>query len=225
MPLFRRVEPDPRSLIAYIVAKSRDRGITLTTTKLVKLLYIVDVERIRSRRDPLTGYEWVFFHYGPYAFELIDTLKDMEGYELIVEQWHDSRLFRAAPDAPDGNEWTVGTKALVDHVVADFAGLELNGLLDWVYFHTGPMQTAVRGQPLDMSLARDYSAPRRHPPLTAPTPSIDLAQRLPQWREDHAARLIPVDLDPPAEFLVDPKEMTRELPVRGRMRVPDDFEL
>ena len=225
MPLFRRIDPDPRALIAYIVARSRDREITLTTTKVVKLLYLIDVERVRSRRDPLTGYRWVFFHYGPYAFKLIDTLEEMQGSELIVERWHDSRLFRAAPGAPDGDNWNIGTKAIVDHVVTDFAGLELNELLDWVYFHTGPMRTAVRGQPLDMSLARDYTPPRRHAPLTAPTPPAYLGERLAQWRQDHAARLIPVDLDPPGEFLVDPDEITEVPQVHGRLHVPDDLEV
>jgi hypothetical protein len=224
MPLFRRIDPEPSALIAYIVARSRDRDITLTMTKLVKLLYLIDVERVRGRRNVLTGYEWVFFHYGPYAFELINTLDKMAGSELMVEEWHDSKLFRAAPGAPDGDDWNAGTKSLVDRIVDDFAGLELNELLDWVYFHTGPMLTAVRGQPLDMSGARDYTPPRRHAPLVAPTPPIDLTERLARWRQDHAARLIPVDLDPPGEFLGDPSVIQEESPVGGRLHVPCDLE-
>jgi Protein of unknown function (DUF4065) len=224
MPLFRRIDPDPHALIAYIVARSRDREITLTTTKLVKLLYLMDVERVRSRGDLLTGYRWVFFHYGPYAFELMDTLEAMEGSELVVQKWHDSRLFRAAPGAPDGADWNAGTKSLVDRIVTDFAGLEQNELLDWVYFHTGPMQNAVRGQPLDMSRARDYSPPHRRPPLAAPTPPADIAERLARWRGDHAARLIPVSLDPPGGFLGDSDKAKDQLPVSGRLHVPDDLE-
>lgn len=225
MSLFRRIDPEPRALIAYVVARSRDRQITLTTTKLVKLLYLIDVGRVRSRGNLLTGYRWVFFHYGPYAFELIDTLEEMAGSELVVETWNRSTLYRAAPGATDGDDWNAGTKSLVDHVVADFAGLELNDLLDWVYFHTGPMQNAVRGRPLDMSLARDYVPPRRHPPLKPPTPPASLTERLAEWRRDHAARLISVELDPPGEFLVDPDEVIEELPVRGRLHVPNDLEL
>jgi hypothetical protein len=224
MSLFRRIDPEPRALIAYIVARSRERQITLTTTQLVKLLYLIDVERVRSRRDLLTGYRWVFFHYGPYAFELVDTLDEMAGSELVVETWNRSTLYRAAPGATDGDDWNVGTKSLVDHVVTDFAGLELNDLLDWVYFHTGPMQKAVRGQPLDMSLARGYTPPRRHPPLKPPIPPASLTERLAEWRRDHSARLIPVELDPPGAFLVDPDEVTDELPVHGRLRVPNDLE-
>jgi hypothetical protein len=61
MPLFRRNEPETRSLIAYLVARTRDKGVTLNQTKLVKLLYLVEVERIASGRDPLTGLDWVFY--------------------------------------------------------------------------------------------------------------------------------------------------------------------
>jgi hypothetical protein len=41
--------------------------------------------------------DWVFFHYGPYALELVDTLEQMEGSELSVQPWHDSTLYRGAP--------------------------------------------------------------------------------------------------------------------------------
>src|SRR3954454_2497335 len=129
MPLFPRTDPELRGLISYIVAKARDRGITLNRTKLVKLLYLIDVERVRSRRDLLTGLEWVFFHYGPYAFELIDTLEAMEGSELTAQPWHGSVLYRGAPGAPDGGDWPAGTKATVDGVLKRFAPLDLNELL------------------------------------------------------------------------------------------------
>jgi hypothetical protein len=35
MPLFRRIDPGVRELIAYIVARALDRGVTLNRTKLV----------------------------------------------------------------------------------------------------------------------------------------------------------------------------------------------
>ncbi len=84
MPLFRRSDPDMSGLISYVVARALDRGVTPNRTKLVKLLYLIDVDRVRSRQEPLTGYEWVFFHYGPYAFELIDQLELMERRQLVV---------------------------------------------------------------------------------------------------------------------------------------------
>lgn len=225
MPLFSRTDPDPHALIAYIVARARGRDVTLNRTKLVKLLYLIDVERVRSRRAPLTGFHWVFFHYGPYAFDLIDTLDAMEGEELTVDQWHDSVLYRAAPDASDASDWPVGTKSMVDHVVDEFGGLELNELLDFVYFHTGPMIDARRGQPLEMSRARDYTPPRRLPPLAPAPPPPDVADRLARWRRDHAQRLARARFEPPGRFLTDPDEGANANADTGRLHVPDDTQL
>jgi hypothetical protein len=225
MPLFSRIDPDLPSLIAYIVAQARDRGITLNRTKLVKLLYLVDVERVRSRREPLTGLTWVFFHYGPYAYELIETLDAMEGAQLVADRFHDSVLYRAAPGAPEGDDWNAGTKTTVDRVIDRFAPLDLNPLLDYVYFHTGPMLDAERGQPLDLSRAREDPSERRPTPLHPPTPPPDVEQRLQQWRSRHARRLAPVSLDPPGRYFDDPDDDLAGEGVRGTLHVPDGSEL
>jgi hypothetical protein len=224
MPLFPRTDPDLRALIAYIVARSREREITLNRTKIVKLLYLIDVERVRSGRDLLTGLDWVFFHYGPYAFELLDTLKAMEG-ELGADTWHGSVLYRGAPGASEGDDWPAGTKSTVDSVLDRFAPLELHELLDYVYFRTGPMIDARRNQPLDMSRARDDPARRQHAALRAPARPEDVEQRLAAWRVRTAKRLSPVTLEPPGAFLDNPEEDLAGEGTRGRMHVPDGSEL
>lgn len=224
MPLFRRIDPDVRALIAYIVARARGRDITLNRTKLVKLLYLIDVERVRSRRDPLTGLPWMFFHYGPYAYPLIDTLDSMEGSELVATKWHDSILYRAAPNAPAGDDWNAGTKVLIDRVVDRFAPLDLNELLDYVYFHTGPMVDAVRGQPLDLTRARDDPRERRRAPLQPPPRPADTEQRLARWRPRNAS-LRSVPLDPPGRFLDHPDDDLDGEGIRGELRISGDIEL
>ena len=221
MALFRTTEPDIRSLIAYIVARARDKGVTLNRTKLVKLLYLADIESVRSRRDPITGLEWVFFHYGPYAFELIDTLQQMEGSELTAQKWHDSVLYRAAPGAPDGEDWLPAIRRTVDGVIERYASLDLNELLDYVYFRTGPMLDAERGHRLDLQLARGDPPRRKSSPLRpAPKPE-GLDRRLAAWRARNAGRLAPIALDPPAGFLDDPDEDVGGDGVRGQLHVPE----
>jgi hypothetical protein len=224
MPVFRRTDPDLRSLIAYLVARSREREITLNQTKLVKLLYLIDVERVRSRLDPLTGLQWVFFHYGPYALELPETLEAMEGTQVVTRRWGDSLLYQAAPGAPDGDDWPRSTRSMVDRVVQRFAPMEVNELLDHVYFHTGPMVGAVRGQPLDLSRARDYQEPHRQRALEAPDKPANLEQRLAEWRERNGRLLARLTLDPPGRFFDDPDD-DLDGGSRGRLSVPDDTTL
>jgi hypothetical protein len=225
MPLIRCIEPDLPSMIAYIVARAREQQITLNRTKLVKLLYLIDVECVRARRETVTGLDWVFYHYGPYAFELIDTLEAMEGSALIAQKWHDTVLYRSAPDGPDGEDWLTGTRRTVDTVISRYASLDLNELLDYVYFHTGPMADAQRGCLLDMSRARADTTPRRSVPLGPPARPRDVEDRLARWRSRTAQRLTPVSLDPPGAFLDDPRNDLAGEGVRGQLHVPEGSEL
>lgn len=226
MPLFQRHDPDLRSLIAYIVARARDRDVTLNQTKLVKLLYLIDVERAASARPSLTGLRWVFFHYGPYALELPETLEKMEGSEVIVGQWQGAKLYRAAPNAPTGEDWPSGTRSLVDSVLKRYAGMELNELLDFVYFHTAPMRGAVRGEPLDMTQARANPPRRPQPPLGAPSLPEGAQERLEAWRARRRSSYVPLASDEQRHFFSDPAE--EDLPLDstyGRLVVPEDTEL
>jgi hypothetical protein len=215
MPLFTRTEPDLRSLIGYMVARGEDRGVSLHRTKLVKLLYLIDVDRVRARRAPLTGLEWTFSHSGPHAVEVAETVQAMTDTDLAMPTWKESRLRRGAPAAPDGEDWPASTKSTVDRVMDAFAALSVDELLDHVYFHTGPMRAAVRGEPLDMDAARSDTPPRRSVPLAAPVPPADAAARIAQWRERRPA---PVVLDPPGAFLG--ATGAAGAGVRGRLRVP-----
>jgi len=193
MPLFPRTEPDLRSLIAYVVARSRERDVTLNQTKLVKLLYLVDVGRAAARRQPLTQLEWRFFHYGPYALELPETLEAMEGHEVIVRRYHDATLYVSAPGAPSGDDWPEPTRSLVDNIVSEWAGTDLPELLDHVYFETGPMVDAQRGELLDLT----KSEPRgRHVRLAPGEPDHTELDRLRTLAADRQEWLNDPDLEP-----------------------------
>jgi len=225
MPLFQRHDPDLRALIAYVVARARERDVTLNQTKLVKLLYLIDVERVASGREALTGLRWVFYHYGPYALELPDTLKPMEGSEVIVSDWHDSKLYRAAPGAPSGDEWPSGTRSLIDAVIRRYASMDLNELLDLVYFHTAPMKGAVRGEPLDLTRARTEPPPRSKPPLPAPVLPDAARERLRAWNEQRRREFVALSGEERGSFFSDPSDETMPLEsARGRLVVSPDAE-
>jgi hypothetical protein len=221
MPLFQRTDPDLRSLIAYMHARAEDRGITLHRTKLVKLLYLIDVERARSRRASLTGLEWTFSHNGPHSDEVAETVKSMMDIDLSMPTWKENRLRRGAAEAPDGEAWPAPTKGMVDRVMDRFAGRSVDELLDHVYFHTGPMRDARRGEPLDMELARADATARPAVPLTAPERPEDAGARLDAWR---SRRLAARALDPPGAFLADPDpdgDAPGGASLRGRLKIPD----
>lgn len=224
MPLFNRRDPDLRSLIAHLVARARDAGVTLNQTKLVKLLYLVDVERVTRGQRPLTGLRWRFFHYGPYALELPETLAQMERRELVTRSYQRATLYASAPGAPDGEDWPPATRRAIDTVVRRYVPMELNELLDHVYFHTAPMVDARRGDWLDLERAAQSSRGVPPAPLAPPTRPADLDERLARWRAGTAKRLAPIRLDPPGRRL-DVAEHDLGSGVRGRLSVPDDTAL
>ena len=197
MPLVPRQDPGLRELISYLVARSLDRGATLTQTKLVKLLYLVDVGRAASRRQALTGLRWRFYHYGPYALELPDTLDAMEGMELVVRDVRrgdrDSRLYVGAPGAPEGDTWPEPTRHMVDALVDRWATSDLNELLDYVYFETEPMREAERGEYLDLS--KSEPAPR-YVSLSPGQPDPDVLARLRTAAAERLAALRDPEMDP-----------------------------
>ena len=65
-----------RHLITHLVVELRDMDAGFGKTKLVKLLYLIDVENWRRSRKTLTGLEWNFYHYGPTHSRLTTRLKN-----------------------------------------------------------------------------------------------------------------------------------------------------
>jgi Protein of unknown function (DUF4065) len=219
MPWPERRPPTLEELILYVVGRSRDRGATLTRTKLVKLVYLIDVARAEGLGRTLTGLRWRFLHYGPYAPELGSMLEDLESREAIFGgSFGDATLYRGARDVPDADTWPASIGMSVNRVVDEWAGAELNKLLDYVYFHTMPMRGIHRGDELDFSA---IERERPHSKLEPPVVSGDLREGLEGWRL-RRSRLVDAPDLPNADL---PEESSAEEGVRGRASVKEDVEL
>jgi hypothetical protein len=196
MALFSKREPELRELAAYVVEAARGRSLTVRRAKLVQLLYLVDVERVRGGRAPLTGVTWTRGVAGAAGEGLDETLRAVERDELKPETWGKRVETGRFGDPGRGDDWVSGTKLLVDGVVRDFAALDQNALLDHVCFETAPMRGAAGfGEPLDLERARGARARRPGSPLTPPPAPADLAARLDRWRSAHRDWLAPLTHD------------------------------
>jgi hypothetical protein len=153
---FDQRDPTLSELIAYVIDRALDRDTALTKTKLVKLLYLVDVETWRLERQLLTKLDWRFYHYGPYAFELEPVLDQLEGQQVEWKEFTPGQLERTILytrvwQSPSSDQWPAMTKMRVDKIVDRWADETLELLLDYVYFETEPMQHARRGEYLDFN--------------------------------------------------------------------------
>ncbi len=164
MTLFKKREPDLADLAAYIIESARGRSVTVNHGRLVLLLYLVDVERVRTRREPVTGIAWLLGRRGPTADGLDATLRAHVAREKESTQWGRGTASESFRDGSRGDDWITGTKLLVDGVVRTYAELDLAALSAYVETQTGPMADAVLGEPLPLERARDD---RRRPPRTA----------------------------------------------------------
>lgn len=146
-----------------MVDRALARDAAPTKTKLVKFLYLADIARVQDRTRRLTDLDWIYFHYGPYAFELERRLDRLSGGRLEVRGRDEALLYVGAPDPPDAESWPDSTRLLLDRIVDRWAAEPLNALLDHVYFETEPMVAASRGDHLDFTLVRPPTFVRPDP--------------------------------------------------------------
>jgi hypothetical protein len=141
-----------QNLIRYIVSEVQDADFEIYRTRLVKLLYLCDVEYFQSKRQLLTELNWVRYKYGPYAFELQEITHRM-GLELAEEEvdFSSGHGFRyEVLDFPEPEKWLdASQKHIIDKVIKHWGGENLDVLLDYVYCDTEPMKNAQFRQALD----------------------------------------------------------------------------
>lgn len=143
-----------RNLILYIANLVGELEGSLGVTRLVKLLYLIDVEFYRRYRRKLTDLNWIFYKYGPYSFEIEQHLRSLDLY-LMEEDvaLAGGRTFRKLQSvAGDIGIDVIGGRSaqiVVERVVRLWSLEDLNALLSYVYFETEPMSNPVLGEPLN----------------------------------------------------------------------------
>ena len=151
------MKPEARQLALAILTRARERAASINKTKLLKLLYLADIEHVRKHDEILTGFDWRFHLYGPWAAEFDELLEDLARTDSIeLQPWNKDEL--------NGNRISLLEPRDLDSVIADTdelyriqrvidtrADRSLSELLDYVYFETEPMIGAVSQQHLSFS--------------------------------------------------------------------------
>ena len=192
------------NLIAHTVSQLADMDTGFGKTKLVKLLYLIDVENYRRRRRTLSGLEWRFYHYGPYAFEIDEALEELSldiPQEIVTTRHgHYAIAFRPTRELrPTLSDYVkLPELRLVNRTIQEWGETDFNSLLNYVYFHTEPMKDAKRGDLLDFSTVQR----RRAIQSADRVPQLSKA-RLGEYRtrfKEAKAKRVQQTLDPPPRF-------------------------
>jgi len=146
-------EDKVKNIVFYILEQAENQEIPIGKTRLIKLLYLLDLENYRLRQMILTGLNWIFYKFGPYTFEIEDFfnkigIKKEEIYINEVKRF--SRLEKEFEE--EDIKLDIETKTIIKNLIEEWGTADLNKLLDYIYFDTEPMIKAqTRGEKLDFS--------------------------------------------------------------------------
>ncbi len=171
------------ALILYLVAKLTDEEIPASRIRIHKLLYLADLDGVKKHGRPLTGADWIFHHYGPWSPQIQEVLQN-RGFDLDEEEVSSRgrRAFvyhsgRAAPIEPSASR-------ILDRTIQDWGLVNLNQLLDYIYFETAPMMYAERGETLNLSASEeDERELGELPKSLQPADLDDLKERVERLRK------------------------------------------
>jgi len=144
-------------LIGAIVTWVVGEGSYVTKTKLLKLLYLFDVEYYRVHRQTFTGFGWKFFHLGPWAAEFDPALDDLVIKGTLLQQRSNTEFetsfYRSAERIDPCEAFSTLKDEFILRGVLRLWGTRSTGeILDYVYFQTAPMEAGIRNAPLDFSV-------------------------------------------------------------------------
>ena len=147
-------EVDTKNLILSVITFIKQDQGTLTKTKLVKYLYLLDVEYYRKHRRTLTNLPWIYYKYGPYAHEFEDAYEELQKGQIKVKKVsgddYDAEIVNVRTPIPlEEVQPDPEIRILLKANAARWNKALLAELLSFVYNDTEPMLNAKRNELLD----------------------------------------------------------------------------
>lgn len=146
---------DPKYILLKILELVQSKGWVVGKAQLIKLLYLIEVEYFRETRYRLTNLDWLFYYYGPYAFETERILEELEfQQEIFKTKEHKDFIKYQVAEGKHKYDFNIDPKVsqITKLIVTKWGRKNLSELLDYVYFETEPMQNVkTRGEKLDFS--------------------------------------------------------------------------
>ena len=144
-------------LVVAVVSYVTEHGGYVTKTKLLKLLYLFDLEFYRAHGRIFTEFQWKYFHLGPWTAEfdpLLDKLISQASLtEHVVERPDfDAKFLRSSGSSNLRKPFdSYKDEAILKSVLDTWGPSPTGEILDHVYFRTEPMEHGIRNENLDFS--------------------------------------------------------------------------
>jgi uncharacterized phage-associated protein len=153
---------DIRKVIMYFLKRAEEEHFSVGMVRITKLLYLLDVEYYRDNGSIFTGFNWIYYKYGPYTAEIEDVLSQV-GIKLEEEAISSTKSIKRLTVSESVAAYSVDTHLEnYLHRIWTAWGMEsLPRLLDFVYFETEPMLDAKRDEQLDFSRVIKKEIPKK----------------------------------------------------------------
>ncbi|KAA0257495.1 DUF4065 domain-containing protein [Deferribacter autotrophicus] len=153
---------------------TKQKNTPLTKTKLIKLLYLLDVEYYRLTGKKLTDFNWIYYKFGPYAYEFENLLTESG---VIIKETNDVYFINSLDDYDaniekffDKNNIDIKSQIILKRILDQFSSYDLNKLLDFVYYETEPMENVNFKDKLDFGKIDRKKTVYRKPQYTKSNP-------------------------------------------------------
>lgn len=142
-----------KKLILLIARKSQNVDMTLTRTRLIKLLYLIDEAYYMRYGELYTGFKWVYWYYGPYSHDLAPIREKMVGDTLGERPFEDGTkegyAYSTEEDIDSGDLYgDVDVQLLVDRILNKWVEKSTGDVLSYVYDDSPPMWGVEKGESL-----------------------------------------------------------------------------
>lgn len=127
-------------LIKYFVYATKGY---VTTTQLIKFLYLADLYSVKWTGKQLTELDWCYYRFGPWNQDIDTALTQMNGKEIIQESQGDTVLIKLGAEATNVEDLQLplSLRLILDNIRREWAGPgqeKFKALLEYVY-STAPM--------------------------------------------------------------------------------------
>lgn len=159
-------------LIVSICTRVKEREGYLNKTKLIKYLYLIDIEYYKENKELLTGFNWIFHNFGPWANEYEEIFKEMEKSPIFtIKEGGRPDLdtkFISCSEKLNVEDLNTNVDCKIKRIIDKWADETIGPMLNYVYFKTEPMVNAERYKELDFNNINTLE-PRKEFKLTSGT--------------------------------------------------------
>lgn len=139
-----------KDIIPHIINQLAEKKIYFGKTKIIKIAYLLELEYYKINHKHLTNANWIFYKYGPYPINYNDYLEQ----DNIITSDDDSFQRISVLDDFELPKIPAGVKTLLNGLILEYGDMDINELLNYVYFETEPMVYATPRSELDFSLVK-----------------------------------------------------------------------